>query len=218
MLVNKIISHELPALVAVDTPETALQYMQDWKVSHLPVVEDGKLIGLLDESSILGYEGQLVTVRDFQLLPFRVMSNEHIFEVIEVISTNDLSTIPVVDAENNYLGEISLASIVDYMAELQAVRREGSILVLEMNDVDYSLAEIARHIEGNDAKILSSTVTSFEDSRMVEVSLKINQTDIRGVVQTLQRYDYRIKAFFDAPNYEDDLRRRYDELMRYLDI
>ncbi len=86
------------------------------------------------------------------------------------------------------------------------------------SDVDYSLAEIARHIEGNDAKVLSASVTNFEDSRTVEVSLKINQTDIHGIVQTLQRYDYTIKAFYDAPTYEDDLKRRYDELMRYLNI
>jgi CBS domain-containing protein len=218
MLVNKIISQELPYLVPADSLDTALQYMQDWKVSHLPVVNDGKLVGLLDESALLGHEGRTAKVEDFQLLGFAVLPDQHIFEVIEMISANELTTLPVADEAGNYQGEISLASVIDYMADLQSVRREGSILVLEMNDVDYSLAEISRLIEGNDAKVLSSSVTSFDDSRTVEVSLKINQTDIRGIVQTLQRYDYTIKAFYDAPNYEDDLRKRYEELMRYLNI
>lgn len=218
MLVSKIISHELPALVPDDRPETALQYMQDWKVSHLPVVDGTRLLGLIEESSILGFEAQSAKVVDFSLLPFQVTPDQHVFEVIEIISTNQLSTLPVADADQNYLGEISLATVIDYMADFQAVRHEGSILVLEMNDVDYSLAEIARLIEGNDVKVLSAAVTSFEDSRRVEVSLKINQTQIRGVVQTLQRYDYTVKAYFDAPTYETEMRRRYDELMRYLDL
>ncbi len=218
MIVNKIISQELPSLLPSDRLETALQYMQDWKVSHLPVVENGLLLGLLDESAMIGYEGREAKVSDFQLSPLHVLPHQHIFEVIELISTHQLSTIPVADDARNYLGEISLASVVDYMADLQSVRQEGSILVLEMNDVDYSLSEISRLIEGNDAKVLSSSVTNFDDSRKVEVSLKINQTRIRGIVQTLQRYDYTIKAYYDAPNYEDDLKKRYDELMRYLNI
>lgn len=218
MVVNKIISHELPYLVPADSLDTALQYMQDWKVSHLPVVLDGKLVGLLDESILAGHEGRTAKVSEFQLLPFVVLPDQHVFEVIEIISANQLTSLPVADETGTYLGEISLATVIDYMADLQAVRREGSILVLEMNDIDYSLAEIARLIEGNDAKVLSASVTSFDDSRLIEVSLKINQTDIRGIVQTLQRYDYTIKAFYDAPNYEDDLRKRYDELMRYLNI
>jgi CBS domain-containing protein len=218
MLLNKIISNDLPYLDPNDSLDTALQYMHDWKVGHLPVVSDGKLMGLLDESDLLGYEGRTAKVSDFALLSHVVYPDQHVFEVIELISANELTTVPVADKEANYLGEISLQSIIEYMAELQSVRQEGSILVLEMNDVDYSLAEIARHIEGNDAKVLSASVTNFEDSRTVEVSLKINQTDIHGIVQTLQRYDYTIKAFYDAPTYEDDLKRRYDELMRYLNI
>lgn len=218
MLLNKIISNDLPYLDPNDSLDTALQYMHDWKVGHLPVVSEGKLMGLLDESDLLGYEGRTAKVSDFALLSHVVYPDQHVFEVIELISANELTTVPVADKEANYLGEISLQSIIEYMADLQSVRQEGSILVLEMNDVDYSLAEIARHIEGNDAKILSASVTNFENSRTVEVSLKINQTDIRGIVQTLQRYDYTIKAFYDAPTYEDDLKRRYDELMRYLNI
>lgn len=218
MLVNKIISQELPYLLPVDSIETALQYMHDWKVSHLPVVNAGKLLGLLDESSLVGHEGREAKIEDLPLLGFAVHDHQHLFEVIEMISTHELSTLPVIDDEMNYLGEISLSSVIDYLAELQSVREEGSILVLEMNDIDYSLAEIARLIEGNDAKVLSSSVTSFDDSRLVEVSLKINQTQIRGIVQTLERFDYKIKAFYDAPNYAEDLRKRYEELMRYLDL
>lgn len=192
--------------------------MDDWKVSHLPVVDGPLLVGLLDENTLLGYDDEKVRIQELPLLEHRVEKEDHIFEVIKIISDFKLSTVPVVGEEGRYLGEISLSSVMGYLAEMDSVRSEGAVIVLEMNIVDYSLAEIARLVEENDAKILSATITNLEGSRLSEVSLKINKTAIRGIVQGFQRFDYKIKAYYDAPNFEDDMRRRYDELMRYLDI
>ena len=192
--------------------------MDDWKVSHLPVVDGPNLVGLLDENTLLGYDDEKVRIQELPLLEHRVNKEDHIFEVIKIISDFKLSTVPVVGEEGRYLGEISLISVMGYLAEMDSVRSEGAVIVLEMNMVDYSLVEIARLVEENDAKILSATITNLEGSRLSEVSLKINKTAIRGIIQGFQRFDYKIKAFYDAPNYEDDMRRRYDELMRYLDI
>lgn len=192
--------------------------MDDWKVSHLPVVDGPLLVGLLDENTLLGYDDEKVRVSELPLLEHRVDKEDHIFEVIKIISDFKLSTVPVVGEEGRYLGEISLSSVMGYLAEMDSVRSEGAVIVLEMNMVDYSLVEIARLVEENDAKILSATITNLEGSRLSEVSLKINKTAIRGIIQGFQRFDYKIKAYYDAPNYEDDMRRRYDELMRYLDI
>lgn len=192
--------------------------MDDWKVSHLPVVDGPNLVGLLDENTLLGYDDEKVRIQELPLLEHRVNKEDHIFEVIKIISDFKLSTVPVVGEEGRYLGEISLSSVMGYLAEMDSVRSEGAVIVLEMNMVDYSLVEIARLVEENDAKILSATITNLEGSRLSEVSLKINKTAIRGIIQGFQRFDYKIKAFYDAPNYEDDMRRRYDELMRYLDI
>lgn len=218
MLVDKIISHNLPTLILNDRVEVALQYMDDWKVSHLPVLDGPLLVGLVDENTLLGFEDQNKRMNEVPLLEHRVNPEDHIFDVIKMITDFKLSTLPVAKSDGTYLGEISLSSVVDYMAEMAAVRQEGSVIILEMNTIDYSMAEIARLIEENDAKILSASVTNFEGSRTAEVSLKINKTSIRGIIQTLQRFDYKIKAFYDAPNLEEDMRKRYDELMRFLDI
>lgn len=218
MNVEKIISQDLPTLIAEDTVDTALQYMEDWKVSHLAVLDGNKLLGLLEESGLLSFDADITRLKDVPLLDHRVHPHQHVYEVIEIFADFKLTTLPVADGEGVYKGEISLQSLVEYFAEMQSVRAEGSIIVLEMNDIDYSLATLARLVEENDAKVLSASITNIDDSRRIQVSLKINKTEITAIVQTLQRFDYVIKAFFDAPTFEDDLRRRYDELMRYLNI
>ncbi|WP_306640897.1 CBS domain-containing protein [Sanyastnella coralliicola] len=216
MDINNIITNEIPSLIAKDSIETAIQYMDDWKVGHLAVLDGKKFLGLLDESVLLSAEGVQNNVGEFELIDIKVSPKVHIFDVIELMVDYKLSMVAVVDEEGNYLGEILPFHIIECLADLTAVRQEGSVIVLEMNDVDYSLGDIARHVEANDAKVLSASVARMGDSRMVQVSLKINETSIRGIVQTLQRYNYTIKATYDAPNYQDDLRNRYDELMRYL--
>jgi len=95
----------------------------------------------------------------------------------------------------------------------------GGIIVLELNIHDYSLAHIARIVEDNDAKILSSFVTTIADSMKMEVTLKINRVDVTSVIQSFLRYDYTIKASYQSNDRNEDvLRNNYEQLMMYLNV
>jgi hypothetical protein len=77
---------------------------------------------------------------------------------------------------------------------------------------------MGRIVEGNDAKILSSYITSSPDSTQLEVTLKINKEDLSAIMQTFTRYNYTIKASFQESTFKDDLKTRYDELMNYINM
>jgi glycine cleavage system regulatory protein len=95
----------------------------------------------------------------------------------------------------------------------------GGIIVLEMNVHDYSLAHIARIVEDNEAKILSSHVASVADSMKMEVTLKINREDVTSIILSLMRYDYAIKASYMSNNRNEDvLHSHYEQLMMYLNV
>jgi len=95
----------------------------------------------------------------------------------------------------------------------------GGVIVLELNVHDYSLAHIARIVEDNDAKIWSSHVTSITDSMKIDVTLKINRTDVTSIIQSFMRYDYTIKALYQSNNRNEDiLRNHYEQLMMYLNV
>jgi len=95
----------------------------------------------------------------------------------------------------------------------------GGVIVLELNVNNYSMQHIARIVEENDAKILSSYVTSLADSMKMEVTLKINQTDLTSILQSFERFGYVIKATFHGNNRHDEiLRKNYDQFMMYLNV
>ena len=102
---------------------------------------------------------------------------------------------------------------------MPSMKTPGGVIVLELNVHDYSLAHIARIVEDNDAKILSSHVKSIADSMKMEISLKINQTDLTSIIQSFLRYDYSIKASYQSNNRNEDvLRNHYEQLMMYLNV
>ena len=73
-------------------------------------------------------------------------------------------------------------------------------------------------MEGNDSKVLSSYVTSHADSTKLELTIKINKTNIADIIQTFNRYGYTIKASYQDSDYTDDMKERLDYLLNYLRI
>jgi len=219
LLVKDIISNDIPELTLKDQAVNALNLMDEFKVAHLPVVEEGKYMGLVSEEELEVIEptknGMLCN--GYDLMDIKVSPEQHILEVLKLASEHHLSVVPVVFDEE-YLGSITLTDLIDSFAKSQAAAQPGSVIVLVLNDIDYSMQEIAGIIESNDAKILSASLTSLAGSREVEVTIKVSKEDVGGIVQTFNRYDYNVKAIYQKNQDRQDLQNRYDEFMKYLNM
>jgi CBS domain-containing protein len=215
-----ITSHVVPVHVT-DTGAFALLQMEEARLSHLPVVDGGGYIGLISDKSILAADDpeREIGGNNFTLINAVVTEQQHLYEVIKIFSTLNLSLLPVVSERNQYLGAIVLSTVVHALAELVGLHEPGGIIVLEINDKDYSITEIAQIVESNDAKILSLYMTSFPDSTKLEITIKINRIDIGPVLQTFFRFNYLIKASWSNEDaYTEGLQDRFDALMNYLNI
>jgi predicted transcriptional regulator len=80
------------------------------------------------------------------------------------------------------------------------------------------MTQVAQIVEGNDAKILSSYVNSLADSTKIEVTLKLNKSDLSAILQTFYRYNYNVKASFHQSEFSDDMKNRFDSFMNYINI
>lgn len=203
-----------------DTGEKALQLMEEFKVSHLPIVNNVDFLGLISETDILNLNTPEEPLGNHKLSLIRpsVNENQHIYEVIKIIAEQKLTLVPVVDAQNHYLGSITLMDVIKNFAKILAVQDPGGIIVLELNVNDYSLSQIAQIVESNDAKIISLYISSEKDSMKFTLTLKINKTDLTAILKTFIRYNYIIKASFHEDTFLDDLKHRYDLLMHYLNM
>lgn len=220
MRAGEIISDGVPTLNGNDNALFAMQLLDEYKLKHLAVVEHKTFLGLLSDSAVLEISNYEAPLRESLDLLQKVYAQnfQHIYEVIKIAAEFQLSAIPVLDENLNYYGIISIYSLINELSKAASMKEPGGIIVLEMNQHDFMLSEIAQIIEGNDAQILSANVTSIPNSTKMEVTLKVNKENIAGIIQTFVRYDYTISAFFHQSTMDDTLMNRYDELMRYLKI
>ena len=220
MIARNLITDGILPLKTSDTGRTALSWMEDFRVMHLPIVNNEGFLGLISEFDIYNFNDfdEAVGSHNLSLSKAYVYDYQHIYDVLKIMQQHQLSLIPVIDDRENYLGSITLQRLLEHFTLTMSVKDPGGILVLEMSSNDYSLSEIARIVESNDAKILSLFLSSAPDTTKIEVTLKINRVDLSAVVQTFLRYNYLIKATFSEPDDNDDLRERFDSLMNYLNI
>jgi hypothetical protein len=130
----------------------------------------------------------------------------------------NLTLIPVLDEKEMYKGCITLKGIVQNLSNMTAIQNPGGVIVLELNQNDYSVTQIGNIIEGNDAKILSLHVSSVPDSVKLEVTIKVNKEDMSRIIQTFNRYNYTVKATFHQSDFETGLKDKLNEFLHFLNI
>lgn len=215
-----LISKNVPSLKTSDTGGRGLRLMNEFHVSHLPIVNENQFLGLISEEDILNAHGEEDPIGSLPLSVLRpfIHDYEHLFEVLKVATEFKLTIVPVIDKEENYLGLITRDDLLNYFAIQTDILEPGGIIVLELGINDYNLSEIVRILESNHAKILCIFAGTNYDSTKMELTIKINQTELQPIISDLNRYNYVVKETFQEAEYFDNLKERYDSLMNYLNI
>lgn len=221
MFAKDLVSNLIPTVKSTDSGNKVIGWMDFYKVSHLPVTKDNEYVGLISESDVYNLDCGEENIGNFNLSVIRpyVYETQHLWEVVSIFSEFKLSLVPVLDEDDNYVGLISLADFVNCLSFLTSADQMGSIIVLEMGVRDYSLSEISRIVEENNAKVLSLFVSSKKDTMLINVTIKLNTSEITSILQTFTRYDYTIKASF--LNDDDEVRlyrERYESFLNYLNV
>jgi CBS domain-containing protein len=221
MLAKDLISDVIPALRTSDSGQKALYWMDIFRISHLPIVNNEDFLGLISDKDIYDYNMAEEPIGNHNLSLFSpyVTEDQHIYEVIELASRLSLSIVPVLSNNNHYKGVITQNDLIHYFADFSALKEPGAIIILEMSIHDYSLSQISQIVESNDAKILSLYISSHSSSTRLELTLKINKSDLTSIIQTFTRYNYTIQStFMDHDDMDSLYENRYDMFMKYLSI
>jgi CBS domain-containing protein len=221
MQARELISEIIPSLKTSDTGQTALNWMEIFRISHLPIVNNQDLLGLISDADIYDMNQPEEPIGNHKLTLFKpfVYADQHLFEVIGLAAKMKLTVIPVLEVDNLFRGVITAHDLLKYIASVSSMDQQGGIIVLEVLERDYSLTQIAQIIEGNNMKVLSMYITSPPESTRLEVTLKVNSTELVSVIRTFERYNYNVRTWVTA---DDSLDRfyteRFDMFMKYMNI
>ena len=218
MLTGEIQSQTLPWLHPEDKIFRALQLMSDNQVNHLPLSEGEKYAGLVSEDILLHAENEENTLASLNgsLEQIAVRQTDHFLRALQLAADNSLTVIPVVDDENRLQGTVAAPDLLRCAADFLSLHTAGALIVLEMENVQFSFHEISKLVETNDAQITQLNTSTNTDTGMLQVTLRINKPEVSDIVATFQRYEYSVKYYFGEEIYTNELRNNYENLMNYL--
>ena len=221
MLAEKLISDSLTSVKSTDKGKKALNAMDVYRVSHIPVVNGSEYLGLVSDKIIYDLnllEVPIETQLD-KLNTSHVHHDQHIFEIAILMYKLKLSVLAVLGPEHQYLGAITLYDLARRFAKLFSLEETGGVIILETNALNYSLSEISRIVEGNGIKILSSFMDKKPGTNILDVILKLDKVELSSLIQSFMRYDYNVKAvYLDQSELGDLYKDRFDLFMKFMNI
>ncbi len=198
-----------------------MEWLYEFRTTHLPVVDKGQYLGLISEEDIMDFNhpDEPLSLIERPLYRPLVHENDHLYEVMRVAADIRSTLIPVLDDEGHYLGLITLMGLLQHFAQASGMRDEGGILIIRLKGLkEYLLSDICRLVESNNAYVLSSFLRNVPNSSDIRLTLKVSTTEIQHIVSTLERFEYDVEAWFKEEQGVDELKDRYDSLMNYLNI
>jgi acetoin utilization protein AcuB len=220
MFAYELISPVIPVLNPMDSVAKALQLLNEYHISQLPLVVDGEYLGLIREEEILDWDNPDLQLDTFPNGRFRpaVQEHAHFYEALKLAADFKLSVVPVINQELKFLGVIPQQNLLGAVASMNAVKESGGIILLEMEMKDYAVSEIARITEANEVTILGINTVHDPVSGKLLVLVKTNRQGLQSLTGTFERFNYTVKWVFGEQEQEEELRKNYDLFMNYISM
>lgn len=221
MIAKELINQMIPPLKPRDEGQKALIWMEELRTNQLPIVDKGTFKGLISEDIVFASNNLKQPMSEYELIAEKcfVYEEQHFYDVIKLASDFEVQVVAVLNEEQVFLGVITVEDTISAFAQTAGVQNPGGIIILSLRQIDYSLAEISRLIESDNAKILSSCINNdILDPDKLKLTLKINRTDLSRIIATLDRFGYKIIGKFQQSQAISNEKERLDILLKYLDI
>ncbi len=222
MIAADLISDSIPSIKPTDTVELAIEWMNEFKLSQLPIVKQGQYSGIVTEDDLLDAVQIDYPISSLEHIysgwdSVYVNLHDHVYEAIKVMSQYNIEIIPVQDAEGNFQGMLTIRDILKQLKTLFALHELGGILVIEIPQYSYVLSEIGRITESVDAKVLSLYLSNIPESQDMLLTLKLNVEDLTRLKSAFERFDYKIVSSYmkDQPGIDPD---DWGSILRMFDL
>src|SRR5690606_9211357 len=220
MTTLQLIDHTIPQLQLNDTLPKALQLMNDFKVTHLPVIQDERYLGLISESDILDKSELSDTLEIYKedLIPASLGVTTHFTKAAPVCHLYQTNIILVIGETGDYIGSIRSLELLNAMGNFCGSNEFGAMIVLEIENAHLSISELNSIVESDGATILHLNISALPPSQILQVTLQINKREIATIIASFERYDYSISYYSGEELFENEINTNYQNLMNYLDI
>jgi Mg/Co/Ni transporter MgtE len=219
MQIKNYITNDIKPLQLKDPVEKAKKLFNNLIFTHLPIVENDRLIGLVIEDDIKNIEESNKEISSLQYLfeYFYASEKDNWFQVFQKFASTEANILPILNEDKKYLGYIELHDILHTISNTPFLSEEGTVLIVSIEKENYSFSRIAQIIESNNATLFGAFISNLSNN-ITEVTLKLSSENINAIIQTFRRYNFKIELGLHEDIYLQEMKERSDYLQKYLDI
>ncbi len=113
--------------VSVNVGNTVLQakvLMESLRINHLPVVDEGKLVGLISSADFLklflldqgrNFDAAIAVEQIMEKNPIALTKNDRLRDAAEKLSVGGFHSLPVIDEDRNLVGIVTSTDLIKHM-------------------------------------------------------------------------------------------------------
>ena len=170
--------------------------MKEFDIRHLPVVEDGRLIGLVTENDVRGamFPAMIeeISVKDLMIAdPVTVDPETMLEDAARMIYRNKIGCLPVVDEDRMLLGIVTVADMLAALIELMGFISATSRLDVVLPDKPEALEEAIRIIQKNGSRIIGISLTRLKKDQPIHL-FRLQKTNLAPIVKDMTKAGYSV--------------------------
>ena len=209
MLVSEMMVTDVATVTEEDSLNRAFKILYERHHRVLPVLDDGKLCGLLTERMLaevrpskatalsvyeLNYLMSRTKVRDIMKKDVFTINPEALIEdAASIMYTNGIGSLPVVRKDKTLVGIVTQTDIFRALIILMGVDLEGIRIAIDVQDDVGVIANISQILADEKINIISIS-NYLKSDRRHEVVLKLEATEISGATEKLTQAGYRVTS------------------------
>lgn len=188
MLVKNWMSKDVITIGEDDSMQLAMSLMKEHKVRSLPVMNKGKLVGVVSDTDLKRASASDATMLDVHEIlyliskikvheimsknPLTVPQDYTVEEAAQIMMEKNISSLPVLDSNKELVGVITRHDVFKILINLSGLGKKGIQFAFLIEDRSGSIKEITdviRRYEGRIASILSTYEYAPAGKRVVYI-------------------------------------------------
>ena len=178
----------------------AIEIMHHHSIRHLPVVQDGKMLGFVTESNLRQYLltdmlNELTTSDVMIINPITVDSNASVDYAARLIHEYKIGGLPVLE-KRRLVGIITITDILGAFIELLGLLQESARLDVLLDEKKGSIDDVLKLIRDMGSRIISVGVDT-QSSRRKVYYIRLEKADVEPIIAKIEQQGHKVLSIIE---------------------
>ena len=203
MLIEGIMETTVVSIESATTIATAIQLIRELNIRHLPIVDNGKLVGIVSDRDLRDASPSILQHGDGNILINTAVSSimktkvitihplDFFDEAVRLFYEHKIGCLPVV-SNGKLVGIVSEIKVLNHLVSLLGILSPGNYLEVDIPDTPGVLAEITQIIKDHAVNVSSILLCPAKLEGRKLLILRLQALNISKIISDIEKAGYRM--------------------------